>query len=151
MEIFQVQRGEYEITTDKSRLDFDVIHGFLSQSYWSSGIPMDTVKKAAQHAVTFGIFHEKQQVGYARVITDCTTFGYLADVFVVENERGKGLSKWLVETILDAPFLQGLRRWMLATRDAHGLYQQYGFTLLENPDFFMQINHPDIYNTGKNN
>ena len=151
MENFRVKRGEYEITTDKGKLDFDVIHGFLSQSYWSSGIPMDTVKKAAQNAVTFGIYHGKQQVGYARVITDFTTFAYLADVFIVENERGKGLSKWLVETILAAPFLQGLRRWMLATRDAHGLYQQYGFTPLENPDIFMQVNRPDIYNNGKNN
>lgn len=145
MEIFEVFRDEYSISTDKTLLDFDVIHGFLSQSYWSPGIPIGIVKHAAANSVTFGVYHRGLQIGYARVITDSTTFAYLADVFILESERGKGLSKWLIESIQSTPFLQGLRRWMLATRDAHGLYKQYGFEPLDNPDVFMQISRPDIY------
>lgn len=145
MEIYDVTRGEYLISTNKALLDFGVIHGFLSRSYWSPGISPDIVKRAAENSVTFGVYHGNRQVGYARVISDRTTFAYLADVFIVEEERGRGLSKWLVQTILQAPFLQGLRRWMLATKDAHGLYAQQGFIPLEDPTIFMQISKPDIY------
>lgn len=145
MEIYDVIRGEYLISTNKALLDFGVIHGFLSRSYWSPGISPDIVKRAAENSVTFGVYHGNRQVGYARVISDLTTFAYLADVFIVEEERGRGLSKWLVQTILQAPVLQGLRRWMLATKDAHGLYVQQGFIPLEDPTIFMQISKPDIY------
>ncbi|WP_149241812.1 GNAT family N-acetyltransferase [Dyadobacter sp. 32] len=145
MEIYDVIRGEYLISTNKALLDFGVIHGFLSRSYWSPGISPDIVKRAAENSVTFGVYHGNTQVGYARVISDRTTFAYLADVFIVEEERGRGLSKWLVQTILQTPFLQGLRRWMLATKDAHGLYVQQGFIPLEDPTIFMQISKPDIY------
>ena len=145
MEIYEVVREEYLISTDKALLDFGVIHGYLSRSYWSPEISMDIVKQAADNSVTFGVYRGAVQVGYARVITDSTTFAYLADVFILEEERRKGLSKWLVETILQTPFLQGLRRWMLATKDAHGLYQQFGFVPLDDPQIFMQINRSDIY------
>ena len=145
METFQVSQEEYLISTDKGLLNFDVIHGFLSRSYWSPGIPLEIVKQAAANSVTFGVYLSGGQIGYARVISDLATFAYLADVFILEGERGKGLSKWLVTSILSAPCLQGLRRWMLATKDAHGLYQQYGFEPLDNPDVFMQINRPNIY------
>ena len=145
MEIYDVIRGDYLISTNKALLDFGVIHGFLSRSYWSPGISPDIVKRAAENSVTFGVYHGNRQVGYARVISDLTTFAYLADVFIVEEERGRGLSKWLVQTILQAPVLQGLRRWMLATKDAHGLYVQQGFIPLEDPTIFMQISKPDIY------
>lgn len=145
MEIYDVIRGEYLISNNKALLDFGVIHGFLSRSYWSPGISPDIVKRAAENSVTFGVYHGNRQVGYARVISDLTTFAYLADVFIVDEERGRGLSKWLVQTILQAPFLQGLRRWMLATKDAHGLYAQQGFIPLEDPTIFMQISKPDIY------
>ena len=145
MEIYDVISGEYLISTNKALLDFGVIHGFLSRSYWSPGISPDIVKRAAENSVTFGVYHGNRQVGYARVISDLTTFAYLADVFIVEEERGRGLSKWLVQTILQAPVLQGLRRWMLATKDAHGLYVQQGFIPLEDPTIFMQISKPDIY------
>jgi len=145
METFQVSQDEYLISTDKKLLNFDLIHGFLSRSYWSPGIPLEIVKHAAANSITFGVYRSGSQIGYARVISDLATFAYLADVFILEEERGKGLSKWLVTSILSAPFLKGLRRWMLATKDAHGLYQQYGFEPLDNPDVFMQINRPNIY------
>jgi GNAT superfamily N-acetyltransferase len=145
METFETVRGEYLISTDKKLLDFELIHGFLSTSYWSPGIPFETVKRAAENSVTFGLYKEGHQIGYARVITDFASFAYLADVFILESERGKGLSKWLVESIMNVPALQGLRRWMLATKDAHGLYSQYGFRTLDAPGFFMQIHNPNIY------
>ncbi|WP_435352826.1 GNAT family N-acetyltransferase [Emticicia sp. SJ17W-69] len=143
--IYEFQKNEYTISTDKAKLQFDVIHGFLSTSYWSPNIPMEIVKSAAQNSLAFGIYKDKIQVGYARIISDYATFAYLADVFVLESERGKGLSKWLMECIIQVPDLQGLRRWMLATRDAHGLYAQFGFTPLDNPAVMMQIARPNIY------
>jgi GNAT superfamily N-acetyltransferase len=149
--IYEYQKGEYTISTDKAKLQFDVIHGFLSTSYWSPNIPMETVKRAAENSLTFGIYKATIQVGYARIISDFTTFAYLADVFVLESERSQGLSKWLMECITQHPDLQGLRRWMLATRDAHGLYAQYGFTPLDNPDMMMQIARPNIYNEEQSN
>jgi N-acetylglutamate synthase-like GNAT family acetyltransferase len=144
--IYEFQKNEYSISTNKNKLQFDVIHGFLSTSYWSPNIPMEIVKRAAENSLTFGIYKDNVQVGYARIISDYATFAYLADVFVLESERGKSLSKWLMECILQIPNLQGLRRWMLATRDAHGLYAQFGFTPLENPQMMMQIARPNIYN-----
>lgn len=144
--IYEYQKDEYLISTDKSKLQFDVIHGFLSMSYWSPNVPMEIIKRAAEHSLTFGIYKNEIQVGYARIISDFATFAYLADVFVLESERGKGISKWLMECITQLPDLQELRRWMLATRDAHGLYAQFGFTPLDKPEIMMQIARPNIYN-----
>ncbi len=144
--IHEFRKDGFLISTDKQLLQFDVIHDFLKTSYWSPGIPLDVVKRAAEGSIAFGIYKESgEQVGYARVISDCATFAYLADVFVLETERGKGLSKWLMECLLQLPELQRLRRWSLATRDAHGLYAQFGFTPLDNPDIMMQIARPNIY------
>jgi GNAT superfamily N-acetyltransferase len=137
----------YTISTDPSRLDFDVIHHFLTNSYWSPGVPFATVKKAAENSLCFGVYEGDKQVGYARVVTDYTTYAYIADVFIVESHRGQGLGKWLMGCVVEYPELQGLRLWMLATRDAHGLYEQVGFEALPHPERFMQINRPDIYNS----
>ncbi len=135
------RRGAHEISTDPARLDFDVVHGFLSTCYWSPGIPRALVERAAHNSLAFGVYAVDgagaRQVGYARVITDRTTFAYLADVFVLERDRGQGLARWLMEVILAHPELQGLRRWMLVTRDAHGLYEQVGFGPPPNPGGIM--------------
>jgi GNAT superfamily N-acetyltransferase len=136
----------YVLSTDKSKLDVDVIHHYLStESYWALHIPRVTVERSIANALCFGIYHKDAQIGFARVVTDTATFGYLADVFVLEAHRGKGLSKWMMECILAHPDLQGLRRMMLATRDAHGLYAAYGFTAPDNPSRFMVLNHPNPY------
>ena len=147
----EFKKDGYIISTDRQLLQFDVIHNFLTTSYWSPEIPMEVVKRAAAGSITFGIYKDSgEQVGYARVISDCATFAYLADVFVLESERGKGLSKWLMACIMQLPELQNLRRWGLATRDAHSLYAQFGFTPLDNPDIMMQIARPNIYVEMKN-
>ena len=138
----------YEISTDPARLDVDAIHAFLTQSYWSPGIPRATVARAIANSLCFGVFWHGQQVGFARVVTDKTTFAYLCDVYVLEAHRGQGLSKQLMSHVMKHPDLQGLRRMMLATRDAHGLYAQYGFTALGAPDRIMEVLKPNIYSTG---
>ncbi len=143
------RHGDYVISTERSRLDLDVIHGFLTRSYWSPGIPRETVERAIQHSLPFGLYLGAAQVGFARVITDFTSFGYLADVFILEAHRGKGLSKWMMQVLFSHPELQGFRRWMLATRDAHGLYRQVGFTSLAAPERFMEKWDPDIYRRGQ--
>lgn len=136
----------FSITTDKTLFDFDVIYKFISQSYWASGIPRDTLEKAIHHSLCFAVLNsDNQQVGFARLITDRATFAYLADVFVLEQYRGLGLSKLLMATINKHPELQGLRRMMLATRDAHDLYTQFGFKPIENSQSLMQNWQPDIY------
>jgi GNAT superfamily N-acetyltransferase len=128
LEMFEVHRGKYRISTDKKCLNIATVHRFLSASYWSPNVSRETVELSIEHSLAFGVYLEGEQVGFARVITDRATFAYLADVFIVEPHRGKGLGKWLVEAILAHPELQGLRRWMLRTRDAHSLYEQFGFT-----------------------
>ena len=138
----------YEISTDPARFDVDAIHAYLTQSYWSPGIPRATVARAIANSLCFGVFWQGQQVGFARMVTDKTTFAYLCDVYVLEAHRGRGLSKQLMAHVMKHPDLQGLRRMMLATRDAHGLYAQYGFTPLAAPDRIMEILKPDIYMTG---
>lgn len=131
--------NEYSINTDKARLNIPLIHQFLSQeSYWAKNIPLDIVQRSIDNSLCFGVYHSDQQVGFARVTTDQATFAYLADVFILPEHRGKGLSKLLIKTILDWPTLQGLRRWMLATNDAHKLYEQFGFTALDQPQLIMQ-------------
>ncbi len=135
----------YEITCDKNRFDIKAIHRFLAQSYWSTGIPLSVVERAIANSLCFGMFHEGKQIGFARVITDKATFAYLADVYVLPEHRGQGLSLQLMERILQDPNLQGLRRMLLATRDAHSLYEKFGFTPLTAPDRMMEIHKPDAY------
>jgi GNAT superfamily N-acetyltransferase len=135
-------------STNKDLLDVNYIHQFLSEkSYWAPGIPMHLVKKSIENSLCIGIYEERKQIGFARVITDYTTFGYLADVFVDEAYRGKGLSKNLMEFILSFEETSLFRRFLLATRDAHALYAQFGFTPLSKPELFMQIHHPSKYKT----
>ena len=135
----------YTISTNKAQLNVPFIHAFLTRSYWAQGIPMQTVQKAVEGSLCFGVYYREAQVGFARVITDSATFAYLADVFVIEEHRGKGLSKMLLQEVIDHPQLQGLRRILLATRDAHNLYKQFHFQPLPNPEAWMQIHQPDIY------
>ena len=140
------QIGEYIISTDKSKLDINVIHDFLcNRSYWGKGISREMVEKLNKHCMVVGVYHGFTQVGYARVITDYASFAYLSDVFIVEEHRKKGLSKQLVQFIVEHEELQGLRRFMLATQDAHSLYASFGFRPLNHPEWFMQIHNPNVY------
>jgi GNAT superfamily N-acetyltransferase len=140
------QQDEFTVTDNRGDLDIEMIHDFLCKvSYWAKHIPRSTVEKSVNHSLCFGLYHNGKQIGFARAITDCATFAYLADVFVVPDYRGRGLGKWLISCILLHPELQGLRRWMLATLDAHGLYEQNGFVKLQNPEWFLEIHNPHIY------
>ena len=138
-------KADFEVSTDPARLQVEMVHEFLTNSYWAKGIPMSTVRRSIENSICFGLYFSSQQIGFARAISDCATFAYLADVFILPAYRGRGLSKWLMECILAHPELQGLRRWILATRDAHGLYAHYGFTPMGNPQRWMEIHHPDAY------
>jgi GNAT superfamily N-acetyltransferase len=140
-----VTRGGYTISTDPERLDRKVIHEFLVSSYWARGIPRAVVDRSIDNSLTFGVYEGTALVGFARAITDRATFAYLSDVFILDAHRGRGLGKWLMEVIRSHPDLQDLRRWTLATRDAHGLYLQFGFTALAHPDRFMEALDPDVY------
>lgn len=134
----EFKKDEFIISTDKRKLDFKTIHNFLTNCYWSNGISMKLVRKAARNSICFGVYHGKKQIGYARVITDYVRFGYLADVFIIEEYRGRGLSKRLMKTILNSPQLKDVHAWMLATKDAHGLYEKFGFKKLDEPERFMR-------------
>lgn len=136
---------DYEITTDPARFDVDAIHAFLSSSYWSPGVPRAVVERAIENSLCFGVLLGDAQVGFGRVITDRATFAYLADVFVLEEHRGKGLSKRLMDAVVGHPELQGLRRMLLATRDAHTLYAKYGFKPLAAPERMMEVHRPNVY------
>jgi GNAT superfamily N-acetyltransferase len=138
-------KESFTITTDKTKINSETVHEFLSHSYWAEGIPIDVVKKCIEGSLCFSVLEGAKQIGFARVITDEASFAYLADVFILEPYRGRGLSKWLIEVIMGYPSLQGLRRFMLATRDAHGLYRQFGFTPLTAVDRWMQKHNPDVY------
>ena len=138
-------RDGYTISDDRWRIDREVVHGFLTECYWAAGISRDVVERSIRHSLCFGIYEEGAQVGFARVITDHATFAYLADVFVLPAHRGKGLSKWLMECVLAHPELQGLRRFLLGTRDAHGLYAQFGFTPPKRPAIWMEIHNERVY------
>lgn len=142
---YEVRRGPFLVTTDRARFDLDVIHGFLRRSYWSPGVPRATVERAIAGSLAFGLFEHDRQTGFARTITDGATFAYLADVFVLETHRGRGLGVFLMESVMAHPALQGLRRFTLATRDAHDLYRRFGFTPLGAPDRFMERFAPDAY------
>ncbi len=138
----------YTISTDPQKMDaeaiYEAIHNYLERSYWAGGRTKATVEKSLRNSLNFGVFSpEGSLVGFARVVTDYATFAYLADVYILEEHRGKGLSKWLMQTIMEHPDLQGLRRWLLATRDTHGLYAQFGFTPLLAPERWMQIFDPE--------
>lgn len=136
--MIEQRKNAYLISTDSSLLDIDFIHGFLTRSYWSQGISKEKVIRSIHHALCFGVYDNKKQIGFARVISDFTSFAYLADVFIIEAYRGRKLSKWLMESILAHPDLQELRNWVLRTKDAHGLYQQFGFTSPKNPESYME-------------
>lgn len=139
-------QSQYTISTDKALLNVSMIHAYLSEeSYWAKNIPLAVVQKSIDNAVCFGVYNDHEQVGFARVITDKATFAYLADVFITEGHRGLGLSKLLMQHIMSHEDLQGLRRWMLGTRDAHKLYEQFGWTALSMPERFMQLHNPDVY------
>lgn len=145
---YEVTQGEFLISTNPALLDVKAIHQYLSQeSYWAQNIPLATVEKSLKHSLCFGMYHDNKLIGFARLVTGMTTFAYLCDVFVIENYRKRGLSKWLLHTIHAHPELQGLRRWMLGTRDAHGLYKQFGWeVLLEDMcKRFMQVHNPNVY------
>ncbi len=143
-----LKRG-FIISTDKNLLDFEAIYTYLDRdSYWAKGIPVETLKKAIENSICFGVYQQNKQAAFARVVTDKATFAYICDVFVLPDFRGDGLSKWLIQTIIAYPELRGLRRWSLATADAHGLYSQFGFTQISRPDRWMEIYQPEIY---KNN
>lgn len=135
----------YTVDTDAKRLDRRLVRDFLAESYWAQGIPQETVDRACDGSLCFGVYDGPEQVGFARVITDRATFAYLADVFIVESRRGRGLSKWLMRCVTEHRDLQGLKRWMLATRDAHGLYEPFGFQALGDPAKFMEIARPEVY------
>lgn len=141
--------GDFAISTDPARIDVALVHGFLTRAYWSEGIPVEVVARSLAGSLAFDIYHVglegERQVGLARVISDRATFAYLADVFGLEEFRGRGLSKWLLATILAHPELQGLRRWLLATADAHGLYRQFGFAVLAEPGKYLTKAFPGIY------
>ena len=138
-------KDKFYISTEKEKMDIDLIHSFLTRSYWAEGISKEIVSRSIEGALCFAVFENEKQIGFARMITDRATFAYLADVFIIDEYRGLGLSKWLMEVIMSHPDLQGLRRLMLATRDAHELYKKFGFTSLNNVDRWMHIHYPDVY------
>ncbi len=142
------QRGDFWISDDKSDLDVDVIHGFLHGAYWCAGVSRGIVEKSLQNSLCLSVHDGDSLVGFCRAVTDYASFAYLADVFIIENYRGQGLGKWLVHTIVTHPQLQGFRRWLLATKDAHGLYRSLGFAPLKNQELFMEKHRPDIYING---
>ena len=145
---YESRRENYLISTDPSKLSLDVIYRYLSEeSYWAKGIPRTVVKRSIANSICFGVYVNSEQIGFARVISDKATFAYLGDVFILPHYRGKGLSKWLMQTIHAHPELQELRRWWLGTKDAHGLYEQFGWTRIteEVAKRFMQKHDPDIY------
>jgi len=145
MENMEWKKDDYLISTNKAKIDIGVVHNYLTQSYWAEGISIEVVKRSIENSLCFAIYRQQQLIGFARVISDFATFAYLADVFILPEERGKGLSKWLMEVIVKYPQLQGLRRFTLATKDAHGLYTQFGFKLFDKPERWMHRHDPDVY------
>lgn len=148
MRIESYQRGRYLISTDPARLDAQAVQAFLRSSYWAEGIPLEVVERSLRGSLCFGLYAAESQVGFARVVTDQATFAYVCDVHVLPPHRGQGLGRWLMECVLGSPRLQGLRRWMLVTRDAHRLYAQVGFQPLADPARVMEIARPGMYRDG---
>lgn len=144
--IYELRKNSFTISTDAARLDIRFVHSFLStQSTWAKGIPFETAERSIRYSLCFGVYDGQTQVGFARIISDFATIAYLGDVFIIPSHRGMGLSKWLMEAILSHPHLQGMRRWILVTADAHGLYEQYGFKKLANPGGYMELHDPAVY------
>ena len=155
--IAEHRRDEFVISTSRERLNLDMVYSFLTDCYWARGIPREVVARSIEHSLCFGIYDESPrlaknathgapvQVGFAHVVSDFATVAYLGDVFVLESHRGRGLSKWLMECIVQHPALQNLRRWILLTRDAHGLYSKFGFTPVKAPERYMELHRPDVY------
>jgi len=140
-----LSRGEFTLSWDPAAQQPERIHAYLTQSYWAEGIPLALVRKSMEHSLCFGVFANGEQIGFARVVTDRATYAWLADVYVLEAYRGRGLASWLLEAVLAHPELQGLRRFALATRDAHKLYERFGFTPLTKPESGMEIRRPGLY------
>lgn len=146
MEIIEITFDNFTITTDKSKMDIDAIHDFLSKySGWSNGIPFDRVKTSIDNSLNFGLFHNNSQIGFARVISDFSTIAYLGDIYVLDNYRGQGLSRRLMEVVMNHPDLQDLRRWILLTSTADWLYEKYGFKKLPKPEIYMELFDPNVY------
>lgn len=145
---YELREGQYLVSTDPSLLDIDRIHAFLTASYWAEGVPRDVVARSIEHSIPFGLYDGRAQIGFARVITDRATYAYLADVYVEEEYQGQGLGKLLMRAVMAHEDLQGMRRWLLGTRDAHGLYRQFGFSELGHPDRWMEKVDPDVYANG---
>ena len=142
----EVHRDNFSISDDRKKIQFEVIYDFLANhSYWAREIPIEIVRRCINGSLCFGVYDGGKQIGFARVVTDGSTYGYIADVFILEQYRGKGLSKWLMATIMSDSRLGGFRRWSLATRDAQGLYAQFGFQVVSNPERKMEILNRDIY------
>lgn len=137
--------GAFTVTCDPARIDLAIVAGFLADSYWAKGIPRATVERSLAKSLCFALLDGDRHIGFARVISDHATIAYLGDVFVLPEYRGRGLAKWLMECVMSHPDLQGLRRWVLATSDAHGLYEKFGFTPLAKPEVFMERHNPDVY------
>jgi GNAT superfamily N-acetyltransferase len=153
-EYYEARKENFLISTDSSKLNVNVIYHYLShESYWAKGIPRTVVERSIANSICFGVYDNNEQIGFARVITDKATFAYLGDVFILSQYRGKGLSKWLMHMIHAHPELQGLRRWWLGTKDAHGLYEQFGWTRItdEVAKRFMQKHDPDVYKPNAKN
>jgi GNAT superfamily N-acetyltransferase len=148
--VYEPRFRDFVISTDPKRLDLDLICNFLTNCYWAKGVPREIVARSIEHSLCFGIYDGSgAQAGFARVITDFATIAYLGDVFILESYRSQGLGKWMMECIMQHPDLQGLRRWILLTRDAHGLYKQFGFTPLQSAHRYMELHRPDVYETGQ--
>ena len=145
MQNFETTKNEFTISTDKNLLQIDVIHNFLKTSYWANNRSKEKTIKAIENSICFGVYENEKQIGFARVVSDCAVIAYVADVFILEEYRGKGLSKWLLKTILEHPELQNLRRWILATKDAHGLYAQFGFQQFVFSERWMELPAKDAY------
>ncbi len=136
------RKKEYFVSTDKRILQIKKIHSFLTRAYWSEGISIQKIKRAIKGSICFGVFHKTEQIGFARVVTDKASIAYIADLFIIENYRGKKLSVWLMKCILSHPELKDVKAFMLATKDAHGLYAKFGFEKLKDPDRFMRMQNP---------
>jgi len=139
IEDYEISRDGFEVSTRFSRLDLDTVHSYLAHSYWKAGVPRELVEKGADNSLNFGLYHEDNQVGYARVVSDYVSFAFLFDVFILTEFRGRGLGKFLIDSVINCPHLRELRRFYLGTRDAHGLYSQFGFKEVDDPSSLMVL------------
>jgi GNAT superfamily N-acetyltransferase len=146
--VIEQERDGFVVSTDPARIDVAAVHAYLTRSHWAAGISREIVARSIAGSLSFGLFAGRQQIGFARVITDQATFAYLADVYVLEAYRGRGLATWMIDCVVGHPRLQGLRRFVLVTRDAHGLYAKFGFTPIAHPERYMEKLQPDIYQRG---